>query len=327
MVKAKKKICLLLAGGTWTTDKAKNMLAVNHEENIEPWLGTMPELSILSDLDVHIFATEEDLVDLKIWASLAAFVFQNHEKYDGFVVVTKAEKMVLTAVALNFLLQNFKKTIVVTGSQMSGVYTREKKDLMQRLLNDHGGLSLRSNLINAVQMAGEFLPQVAVMLGSRLAAGVKARVDYQQGKYILSSIDDDYLARVDFGISFKSNLAYPKAKEEIFQKLSDQVCVLQQQNSHQFLWPKESWSEYKAILIFLQDESLSVEERNYLRALKKPIILYHPLYLQTETEFMTLTGCTAEVAMIKVMWLIKNLPLDTWPKFIKSSIIDEFVNF
>ena len=35
MTKLKKKICLLLAGGTWTTDKSKHVLVVNQADAVE----------------------------------------------------------------------------------------------------------------------------------------------------------------------------------------------------------------------------------------------------------------------------------------------------
>lgn len=326
MAATKKKICLLLAGGTWTTDKSKNLLTVNVEEDIDLWLATMPELNILSAIDTHFFADEEVMMNPNIWSDLAQWIVKNAEKYDGFVVVTKVEQVIASAIAINFLLQNFQKTIVFTASQMSGVYTNEKKEMMQSLLSEHGGLGLRSNLINAVQAAAESLPNVALMFGSRLVSAVKAKLEWQQGRYILTSLDDDYLAKVDFGISFKNGLSQIKSKEKIFTYLSAELCVLDQQVGVNYLWPAEAFKNYRAILVLMSDESLSKEEKKYFHSLNKPVILHHQKYLHQEKNFITLNSCSKEVAIIKTMWLIKNISTSDWSKNIKANLIDEFLN-
>ena len=327
MLKQKKKICLLLAGGTWTVDKSKNILAVNSADDLDNWLATMPELGILSDLDIHFLADEEVQVGVDLWTKIAKFLINKQNEFDGFVLVTKVETLVMSAVALNFLLQHFPKTLVLTASQMSGLYTKEKKERMQELISAQGGLGLRSNLINAVQAAGESLPSVAVMFGSRLVASVKARLEYQQGKYILLSVDDDYLAKIDFGISFKNNLNYPKVAAKEFSKLSQEVCILSELFSVQYLWPKEAFSAYKAILVFLSNEELGAEQKKYLVSLNKPIIIYHPHSLQQEKDFISLNSCTPETAVAKVLWLVENVEVQDWSKVIQSNIIDEFVKF
>lgn len=327
MSKEKKKICLLLAGGTWTVDKTKNMLAVNNAEDVGPWLATMSELSILSELEVHFLADEEVVVGVDLWSQIAQFLVHQQNNFDGFVLVTKAEALVMTAVALNFLLQHFPTTVVVTASQMSGLYTKEKKERMQTLVAAQGGLGLRSNLINAVQAAGENLSSVAIMFGSRLVASTKARLEYQQGKYVLLSVDDDYLAKIDFGISFKNSLHYPSAAQRNFVQLSKEVCILSDLFVSSYLWPKEAFAAYKAVLVVLSAEELDEKKKKYLQTLDRPVILYHPQFLQAEKDFITLTACTPETAIAKVLWLVENIDPQDWQKVIKSNVIDEFVNF
>ncbi|MCB9802793.1 asparaginase [Candidatus Nomurabacteria bacterium] len=327
MTKTKKKICLLLAGGTWTVDKAKNMLAVNNTGDVDLWLNTMPELGILSAVETEFVVNEEAQLSFSLWEKLATLIIKKEADYDGFVVVTKAERAILTATVLNFLLQNFKKTIVVTASQMSGAYTKEKKEIMQDLIANQGGLGLRSNLINAVQVAGEELAQVAVMFGSRLVAGIKAKLEYQQGKYVLSSVDDDYLAKIDFGISYKNNLAYSKNLTKKYQNLSRGLCIIDDYLQEKNLWPKEAFVNYQAVLVFLHDEELSLEQIKYFKSLEKTVILYHPQYLQQEKDFSTISSCTKETVIAKVLWLMANVAESDWPKMLKANLIDEFVNF
>ena len=150
MTKQKKKICLLLAGGTWTIDKNKEVLTVSKQADIKAWLDTMPELTILADTEIILIAGEEQEIGPMIWEKLAKTIMTKYKTCDGFIIVTKPNQLISTTVALNFLLQNLPTTIISTGSQMSGVYVREKKEQLNKLIAAQGGLGLRANLINAV---------------------------------------------------------------------------------------------------------------------------------------------------------------------------------
>ncbi|MBT7553029.1 hypothetical protein HN670_01000 [bacterium] len=324
MAKVKKKICLLLAGGTWTMDKAKHMLSVNQTDDIDAWLKTMPELSILSDLEIRLIYNEEEKLDFKSWENIASFIAKNHQKYDGFVLVTKSEQLVPATVTLNFLLQNLSTSIVVTGSQMAGLQTKEKKDAMQYLVAQQGGLGLRSNLINAVQVVCETLPQPAIMFGSRLIAGVKAQLEYQQGKYILASVDENYLAKIDFGITFKQDLQHSKKAIQIFKNINQDILILDDRLP--FDLEIKCLDKYKAIFVNMHDEELSIKQKKYLQSLDKPVILYHINQIFTDNDFINLIGCTQDVALVKTMWAIANIAPNDLAKVLKSNIVDEFIN-
>ena len=324
MTKLKKKICLLLAGGTWTTDKSKHVLVVNQAEDIPNWLDTMPELTILSEIATQLLYSEEEVLDLRAWEKAANFIVKNKGQYDGFVLVTKPEQIVIATVILNFLLQHLDISLVVTASQLGGLQTKEKKDMMQELITQQGGLGLRSNLINAVQVACETLPQPAIMFGSRLVAGVKAKLEHQQGKYILTSVDDNYLAKVDFGITFKQNLHYSNQTAQIFKSISQDILLIDDRSLFDFT--AQCLNKYKAIFVFMHDEELSIKQRKSLQSLDKPVILYHMNYLQADPDFITLTACTPETALAKTMWVIANVKPDNLSKILKSNVIDEFIN-
>ena len=52
------------------------------------------------------------------WASIAKTIFDNYERYDGFVVLHGSDTMAYTASALSFMLENLAKPVILTGSQL-----------------------------------------------------------------------------------------------------------------------------------------------------------------------------------------------------------------
>lgn len=52
------------------------------------------------------------------WVFIAQDIKANYEHYDGFVVLHGTDTMAYTASALSFMLENLKKSVIVTGSQI-----------------------------------------------------------------------------------------------------------------------------------------------------------------------------------------------------------------
>ena len=55
-------------------------------------------------------------VDFQI--QVAKVIEEHYKNYDGFVICHGTDTMAYTASALSFMLENLKKTVVVTGSQI-----------------------------------------------------------------------------------------------------------------------------------------------------------------------------------------------------------------
>ena len=49
------------------------------------------------------------------WATLVSTIEDNYEKFDAFVILHGTDTMAFTASALSFMLENLKKTVVITG--------------------------------------------------------------------------------------------------------------------------------------------------------------------------------------------------------------------
>lgn len=52
------------------------------------------------------------------WIQMSQTVFDNYEKYDGFVILHGSDTMAFSASALSFMLQGLRKPIIFTGSQL-----------------------------------------------------------------------------------------------------------------------------------------------------------------------------------------------------------------
>jgi L-asparaginase len=54
----------------------------------------------------------------KNWVMIAEMIADNYERFDGFVVLHGSDTMSYTASAISFMLENLKKPVVFTGSQL-----------------------------------------------------------------------------------------------------------------------------------------------------------------------------------------------------------------
>ena len=57
-------------------------------------------------------------VEPSLWQSLAELIYENYEKYDGFVILHGTDTMAYSASALSFMLDNLSKPVIFTGSQL-----------------------------------------------------------------------------------------------------------------------------------------------------------------------------------------------------------------
>lgn len=53
-----------------------------------------------------------------IWCELAQIIYDNYDKYSGFVILHGTDTMAYTASALSFMLENLTKPVILTGSQL-----------------------------------------------------------------------------------------------------------------------------------------------------------------------------------------------------------------
>jgi len=96
------------------------------------------------------------------WQRIARALVARHDDFDGFVVIHGTDTMAYTASALSFILHDFAKPVVLTGSMIPLEETR----------NDG-----QENLLTALALLGRHhrrLPGVHVLFGNRLLRGNRA---------------------------------------------------------------------------------------------------------------------------------------------------------
>lgn len=61
---------------------------------------------------------DSSTIDVGEWVEIAEQIEQNYDDYDSFVILHGTDTMAYTASALSFMLENLKKTVVLTGMQI-----------------------------------------------------------------------------------------------------------------------------------------------------------------------------------------------------------------
>jgi L-asparaginase len=113
-----KKILLVATGGTIASTASTEGLAPAF--NAEQLLSYLPEIKGLCRVD-GICAMRIDSTNMtpSLMARIAETIYRHYHDYEGFVVTHGTDTMGYTSAALTYMLQNIKKPVVVTGSQLA----------------------------------------------------------------------------------------------------------------------------------------------------------------------------------------------------------------
>ncbi|WRT70916.1 uncharacterized protein IL334_007915 [Kwoniella shivajii] len=91
--------------------------------------GLSVEYEIL-DLDRHLDSSEMTPAE---WNTIASLVYENWDKYDGFIILSGTDTLAYTAAILSFLFHSAGKPIMVTGAQIP--LSRPRSDGWTNLLD------------------------------------------------------------------------------------------------------------------------------------------------------------------------------------------------
>ena len=134
--------------------------------SMEEFKQLVPELN---DPDIHVdmlpFQPLIDSSDVNptLWKKLAEIVYENYDRYDGFVILHGTDTMAFSASALSFMLEDLNKPVVFTGSQLPvGVRRSDAKE----------------NLLTAIEVAtaqdldgDAIVPEVTIFFEDKLFRG------------------------------------------------------------------------------------------------------------------------------------------------------------
>ncbi len=136
------------------------------------------------------------------WIKLAEILKENHSEFDGFVILHGTDTMAYTASALSFMLQDFYKPVILTGSQ-----------LPVEMLRTDG----KENLITAVEIAAAkkddspIVPEVCIYFDNKLFRG--NRTTKKNAEYFDAFDSPNYPYLAEAGIKIKYDTKYIKYPE------------------------------------------------------------------------------------------------------------------
>lgn len=116
----KKKILIVGYGGTIVMVIDPIRKAIVPAKNIQEILKLIPSVGDIAHVSFEILENKDSTdVGPSDWSRLAMFIYDNHDKYDGFVITHGTNTMAYTASALTLALgKGLKKPVIVTGSQL-----------------------------------------------------------------------------------------------------------------------------------------------------------------------------------------------------------------
>ncbi len=197
--------------------------SVNSIEDMEGWIKKLPVLSIMGAVEPVFICGEEDHPRGPVlWQRLAAEVFSRYNDFDGFIITNAPHDMLYNAVALSFALKNLNKPVVFTGSPLGAVNKRMAEIKKFSL----GGLGIRGNLINAVQIVTMPFGAVGIIFGKFCLRAVKVRRTELGSLNIFTGVDDSYLAKIDFSFNLFEPFIPPTQSLELKNNFAANVLAL-----------------------------------------------------------------------------------------------------
>lgn len=183
----KPKVLIVSTGGTITMLK-DSAGSLSPCENASALINKIPELENLADIDVLPLANiDSSNLTPDLWVAIAKAIYQRIKEYDGFVIAHGTDTLCYTAAAISFMIQELNKPIVLTGSQVP----------LEEIGSDG-----RSNLINAVRVAISDLSEVAVVFGSLIIRGTRAKKLSAFDMQAFTSVNDIPLGTIGLSIKF-----------------------------------------------------------------------------------------------------------------------------
>lgn len=208
----KPKVLLLTTGGTITM--LKSATGTLHPcEDSEKLIKAIPELSTLAEIDIlPICNIDSTNFTPSVWLQIAQAIYQRIKDYDGFVVAHGTDTMCYTAAALSFFLQELNKPVIITGAQVP----------LEEIGSDG-----RSNLINAVRVAISNLAEVAIVFGSQIIRGTRAKKVSAFDMQAFVSMNENPLGTIGLSIKFDESAKLRSRKKPLLRAfLNDNVALI-----------------------------------------------------------------------------------------------------
>lgn len=188
-------------------------------------LEEVPELRKFGlRIDHYSFSPLIDSSDVEpsLWQSLARLIKEKYDLYDGFVILHGTDTMAYSASALSFMLDNLRKPVVFTGSQLP--IGKPRTDGKENLISAVEIAAARDNEGHAI------VPEVCICFNANLYRGNRSTKVNATGFNAFNSPNYPPLATAGINIKYNSGfIHYPKDHQKPFDintNLDTRVSVL-----------------------------------------------------------------------------------------------------
>jgi L-asparaginase len=209
----KPRILMVTTGGTITMLRGETG-SLQPCDDAGELMDRIPELNMLADIDIFPLANvDSSNLTPELWVSLARAIYQKMRDYDGFVVTHGTDTLCYTSAALSFMLQELNKPVIITGAQVP----------LEEVSSDG-----RANLINAVRVAISDLAEVAVVFGSLIIRGSRAKKTSVFDMQAFTSANEIPLGTIGLSIKYSRFARMRTRKKPLLRAfLNDRVAMMQ----------------------------------------------------------------------------------------------------
>lgn len=218
-----KNVLLILTGGTISMVKNQKTGAL-YPADTATFTAYVPELAN-GDIQVDMLPfnplIDSSDVSVEDWVRMAKAVYDNYEKYDGFVILHGTDTMAYSASALSFMFEDLNKPVIFTGAQLPiGVLRSDA----------------RENLLTAIEIAAEqdadgdaLVPEVCIFFEDKLMRGNRCTKQNAEHFSAFKSFNYPSLAKAGVHITYNIHLVHyndPRAALKLHTNMDCNVSVL-----------------------------------------------------------------------------------------------------
>ena len=204
------RILIIYTGGTI------GMIENSESGALEPFnfdhlIDNVPKIKMLDyDIDNYQFEIPLDSSAMtpQDWMRIVRVIEKGYDCYDGFVVLHGTDTMAYTASALSYMMQNLRKPVVITGSQLPIGEVRTDGE---------------ENLITALQVAAAkgadgnpIVQEVAILFEDYLWRGNRSTKHSSDNFNAFKSSNYPRLAKVGLGITYRKEVMFRAPGNEPF---------------------------------------------------------------------------------------------------------------
>lgn len=224
------KIGLIFEGGGFFTVDPQKLSDNEKVLEVNKWMLQVPEIQTIAKLEpISPFTfLPSCMIGTDQYESLAKQIYDNYEKYDGFIVMHGLDTMPQTASAISFMLQNLNKPIIFTGHYQPVFGNKDISFLLSKCTKEKVSNQMaKINMINAVYAASADISEVAILYNRKVHRANRTIAIHYYDDSIYESKNIPLLAISEFGLEIAPHcIRRNNNKLKYYPKLEKKVAYL-----------------------------------------------------------------------------------------------------